>query len=556
MRRRKKSRASKISKIRQAKKEASGIYMSENYWLVPKPYNTFGKTDPFYFEIANKVYEVLREHKDFVLYGGMMDTYLYILSCNLTSYFEDRMSDLGLWQAFIDTNMELYEYWLPFYNLENYNAQGINVQDIYYLLWHRLTKERAEIVSPQTKEIKTIGKAVFSIFEQAKSKAKKNPEYKKSLSLKNVESSEVENARYMLQWLAVRSYLNGSDLAISYQEERQQMIREKEGNMRPEEASYIILEDYAYLKRSSFSAMSSVDLLAKAAKVSADKKEAIKNLERHAGLYEYQSSDIKYHIFQHVQTLKTYSVIKSSFQPSPFRKGQVFATTFIPWDGYWALSGLLIGVSETGFPKPGLLEAEREKPLENKSLWSAAQKEKIRASIKKEHQVFLDTFGSSLLFYTDKKTYRNDMIRFYSNLRKVINDSTTLDIEEEEQIEDMIRNLTSQLEIEESAVFHDLQTGIAIFYKIPVIIELLEKAEPTAEDIQKLFTFFVRKENPYSFLKYLLEQYPTDNLQFPDDKDAFDVPKHLHFLRRFYHPDDFGRYSDLPEMSLVNHREM
>ena len=43
-----------------------------------------------------------------------------VLSCFLTSYFEDLISETNIWNSFITTHKRLYNKQLPFYNLDDY----------------------------------------------------------------------------------------------------------------------------------------------------------------------------------------------------------------------------------------------------------------------------------------------------------------------------------------------------------------------------------------------------------------------------------------------------
>lgn len=550
---RKKSRqSSRIAAARRAKRANSGLYIPEKYWKATKPYQDCNPANDFYFGIANEVYMVLKSEEHFILEDILASSYLFLLACNITSYYEDKVSDLGIWKAFIDTNMDLYGYALPFYNLDDYDPKGINIQDIQYLLWHRLTKDRDNIMAPNLKNFSYLAESIFSIFEKSKSKAKKNTRFKQYFTVSD--NSDLYPMRATLQWLATQSYLIGGDLRLKFNEDLESSNKKMAEINNEDYIFYMTMEDYGYSKRSSFSSLSAPEVLSRIAIASDAVKENIKTLSRHMGVYIYRGREAHHHIFQHAQTSRTYRVTKDSVAESaqnPLTLGQWFYMSLIWWQGEWWLTGMMSG----GVKAENMLEEQREKPLSDKALWSAEQKETALKSNQEQYEVFLETFGGPYVEYQSKKAYREDAILFQQNLRKKLKKVKQLAPEDIEQIENVAYAMTGQLDATEFGVFFSPIQGMQLLFNVPYVIELMKKPNPTHHEKKTLFFRFIEDGFSFEFLKYLMEQYPTDNLQFPLENYPFDVPKHFHFLRRFFHPNNFGSFSNLPNIALVNYKD-
>ncbi|MDR1454302.1 MAG: DUF3843 family protein [Tannerella sp.] len=63
------------------------------------------------------------------------------LACILTAYFEDVISETGLFRTFTERHGELYGKALPFYDTgQEYYPDEINLYDLYFLAWHALSR--------------------------------------------------------------------------------------------------------------------------------------------------------------------------------------------------------------------------------------------------------------------------------------------------------------------------------------------------------------------------------------------------------------------------------
>jgi hypothetical protein len=92
-------------------------------------------TASYYLRLCNKVLKIIR-CSDMRADCRYSERAIH-LACMLTAYFEDVISDTGLFRTFTEQHGELYGKALPFYGVtEEYYPDEINLYDLYFLAWH------------------------------------------------------------------------------------------------------------------------------------------------------------------------------------------------------------------------------------------------------------------------------------------------------------------------------------------------------------------------------------------------------------------------------------
>ena len=87
-------------------------------WLAIHPYIQQQATDRYFVDLANRLYSTctIREIPESIKKKLCLYT---------AAYFEDVISGLGLWQAFIKKHLELYDTSLPFYTCLLYTSRCV-----------------------------------------------------------------------------------------------------------------------------------------------------------------------------------------------------------------------------------------------------------------------------------------------------------------------------------------------------------------------------------------------------------------------------------------------
>ncbi|NLN24186.1 MAG: DUF3843 family protein [Bacteroidetes bacterium] len=89
------------------------------------------------------------------------------MSCFLTSYFEDLISETNIWNSFVRTHQRLYRKQLPFYNLYQYYEEEINPQDISFLIWYFLnTVQEENFITPFNDFIVETAEKIIDVFDK------------------------------------------------------------------------------------------------------------------------------------------------------------------------------------------------------------------------------------------------------------------------------------------------------------------------------------------------------------------------------------------------------
>src|ERR1035437_2062439 len=113
------------------------IYIKK--WLELKPYKTQTETDGYYLKLSNTVkHAIITNKQSLALQIYLNNEDLNNLACFLTSHLEDLISGTNIWNTFVKIHQRLYNKQLPFYLLDDYNEEEINLQDVSFLIWYFL----------------------------------------------------------------------------------------------------------------------------------------------------------------------------------------------------------------------------------------------------------------------------------------------------------------------------------------------------------------------------------------------------------------------------------
>lgn len=111
------------------------IYVKE--WMLFQPYERQDEVDTYYVNVANHIAGCL---KDFV--GGRYPEHsVHGIAIYLTLWFQDVISQTGIWQAFSEECRKRYGCLVPFMTPEkekDYYPGEVNPEDLQFLLWHYL----------------------------------------------------------------------------------------------------------------------------------------------------------------------------------------------------------------------------------------------------------------------------------------------------------------------------------------------------------------------------------------------------------------------------------
>ena len=103
------------------------------------PYYPMGiQPCPMYVDVANRIYGELKEI-GIDLPGS--DDLKKEIAINVAIYYEDKMSGIGLWNAFVAKHLLMYFHSLPFFDaFDVLDKEDVNVKEVELLIWLVLSR--------------------------------------------------------------------------------------------------------------------------------------------------------------------------------------------------------------------------------------------------------------------------------------------------------------------------------------------------------------------------------------------------------------------------------
>ena len=182
-------------------------------WKPLHPYTGSAPTDLYYITLANKVLSAIRAIENDLAdddYRKIDPAEQKELACILTAYFEDVISQTGIFQAFSRVYQQKYGKPLPFYTLDSdYTPGEINTEDIQFLIWHyHMQLNNLDIAySPALDTFAAIAADVMELFEAEYETAPENEKLLHYLQLDEKEQHNLYALHARFLWLCTQSYL-------------------------------------------------------------------------------------------------------------------------------------------------------------------------------------------------------------------------------------------------------------------------------------------------------------------------------------------------------------
>ncbi|MCF0181914.1 MAG: DUF3843 family protein [Muribaculaceae bacterium] len=103
-----------------------------------------------YVDVANRIYHAIKNSD--LLKHNDNETIMEIAMC-VAMYYEDKMSEIGLWNAFVTIYRQLYSHSMPFFECDDeYDINDVNVNEVALLIWIVLTRNSdGDLTCPSSK---------------------------------------------------------------------------------------------------------------------------------------------------------------------------------------------------------------------------------------------------------------------------------------------------------------------------------------------------------------------------------------------------------------------
>jgi hypothetical protein len=520
------------------------VFMSD--WLKLKPYsNPNLKYDNFYLNLCNIVYEILKEEEEFFDDKEMEREQIKQLACVIVSYYEDFISEIGIWNAFIEHNKATIGEYIPFYTTKDYDREYINWQDIAYLIWHYTTKWYDEKVhSADYQPFVELGKEIFESLEEYIDDSPATEHYEKLFTIKP--NSDFFDFKTILNWFSTEGYMMGIEFGNNIKNQLESLSFKERLTPNFGVLVYQYKEDFLYRKRSSFGALNACEWLALVCRCSADKKQEIRELpERHSKHFVYEGQESKdFFKFRHYVTEREYLVFKDSFQKSvaKIKLGDICEMHLVKWDNKWWLSGAMIAYSQNSSERN--LKEVKMKQIENQWILDEKALAVNREMAVDLENAFIQLYGSRLKLCSsveEMQTILNDISRQNAKNKGTLNEFIDRENDRSASIEDTI---ATSLKKEfgkntDLAVFYLKDQGTQMMVGAKETINALKAKTLSPEDSVELF---ISLSNGYApqVAQYFLENYPTKNVKIPYSSQI-DALKSMPYFWRFNSPEEFDK---------------
>lgn len=388
-------------------------------WLELKPYEKQAVTDPFYLNICNDVKGVFTANKlSLVLQSYLDKKYINYLSCFITSYLEDIISETNIWNSFVKTHQRLYQKQLPFYVLDEYYEEEINPQDISFLIWYFFNSvQEKKFIAPYTDIITETAEKIMEVFDKAWDYAPQNEHLK---SIYQIDENE-ENyyvARNLIDTILFKTYLFYPDTFLKLRKQELEII---EANKDDENLAMILYENSdRYLHKTRTRLLSqkgkewASEILGKNHILS---KSFLSISQRVGGFFFYKGQD-DYDIFiEHIASGKKFKLTKKSFDNSDDLEevDTILFMAITQWKDEWWFSGIFFK-----HPFNPDLVLDEKNSIESRMVVSFLdhQKTDTDEALNKQNKAFLDfNKGLQIAFMESEKIeyFIRDYTKFYNN---------------------------------------------------------------------------------------------------------------------------------------------
>jgi hypothetical protein len=329
-----------------------------------------------YVDVANRIYNQI---KDFEISLPDADFLKMAIAINVAIYFEDKMSGIGLWNAFVSKHMQMYSRQLPFFeDIEELDSDDINAQEVQLLVWLVVSREFDERFLNPITMANSLGNVISDILNEYED-VEVNDELYDYIYDKS-KANDYFKLKQNLFWLR-RSYLLSSPLSD-----------ERFFDMMDSFAQHFNKSESAYYADTTFSMTTEIGPLAIEPHI------WLAEMYRNNGLIAEADrlSNLEYcqqDIFEVTKIDSSYAILKDSDGeeykllntfPDLFREGSFVSTALVKYGNYdWEINGVLFNSQKVSYDK------------------ACERRQKLKYSYEHSYPMFMErTGGKRLLFFT------------------------------------------------------------------------------------------------------------------------------------------------------------
>ncbi|OEK09861.1 hypothetical protein A8C32_10145 [Flavivirga aquatica] len=524
------------------------------HWLALKPKDYSSNTDFYYLKVANKINANLNPSLNLTLSQFIEKDDILLLSCFITCYFEDIISQTNIWSTYKLAYKNLYNKKLPFYNIDDrYVDDEINFEDVAFLTWYFLnTIQQDKFINPLNDFILIIARFAMQILEEEYEYAPENKNLKTLFTFKN-NDDDFYKSRKFIQLVFFESYLFFTDIKQQLDYEILDLLEE---HRQENEASPGLLmsyireytEDYTFNKRSSLLALKAKDWTAQLLGSSHPLYKNITNItDKIFGLFLYKSQNENFVNLEYIASGMRFEMTKKSFDHyEELKKDEIVYIGLVKWKNEWWFSG---NFTVSDFDADVILDQKNSADARSK-VNSLNNPLEIQEILNVQEKAFLKYNNNTPIAFIKS----NEVEKFTSNFMDYYNDSLKLSIKKQKEAkqntkddgyfgtENTFKDFNS--EEQEAIVFFNPKNGIEIYFDI--INAFPDKNNPfyTEESEGDIMHLLISPEYSTEFVYYFINTY-KDQLSFFEREPYKSYLEDIDFLLKFWKKDSYFTKSSL-----------
>ena len=175
-------------------------------------------SDSYYAKLANQIYRQLKK-ADMPM--NIRRNSLREIAIKSVKYFEDVISQFGIWATFRNLHNSLYGKKLPFYDVDEseYIDDEINIEDVKYIVWSTIIETNDNIMlNPHAPAIEDMAMMIYSVLDDEFENAPINDELL-DVMCEPSQYDDFMKVKFLLSWFLIDCYLTSKIDTLDYIQE-------------------------------------------------------------------------------------------------------------------------------------------------------------------------------------------------------------------------------------------------------------------------------------------------------------------------------------------------